>query len=208
MFKFFKKNNSGNQKVIIIALFGVALILVILVTIDLTKRSVKTSLENTSAETKIEGTSNTPVTPAAAPAGAGAENDKFQAEVPANIVVPDTNTKLTETQKKEIALPTVVVPAAPGVSSQFRNFEIKAEGGAFVPTKVIAHVGDTVQINFTAVDGNYDIVFPSYNMSQTASKGETKILGFQAVKEGSFTYYCSSCGGPDKGPKGNIIIAK
>lgn len=134
--------------------------------------------------------------------------DKFREEVPANIVVPDKDTVLTEAQKKEIALPTVVTPAAPGVDSQFRSFDIKAEGGAFVPSKIIARMGDTIHVNFTAVDKDYDIVFPSYNMKQTAKKGQTKILEFQAVADGSFTYYCDACGGENSATKGNVIITK
>jgi hypothetical protein len=45
-------------------------------------------------------------------------------------------------------------------------------------------------------------------MLQNAQQGETKILEFQANQEGSFTYYCSTCGGPEKGPMGNIIIVQ
>jgi len=134
--------------------------------------------------------------------------DKFREEVPANIVVPDQNTQLSEAEKKVTAIPTVVTAAAPGVEAQFRSFDIKAEGGVFTPSKIIARVGDTVHINFTAVDKAYDIVFPSYNMKQTAKQGQTKILEFQAVAEGSFLYYCDSCGGPTTATKGNIIIAK
>ena len=134
------------------------------------------------------------------------QKDEFREEVPVNVVVPDVDTELSEEEKKEIALPTVVVPAAPGVDAKFRDFNISAENDVFVPNKIIANVGDTVHVDFTAVDKDYDIVFPSYNMMQRASVGQTKILEFQALQEGSFTYYCSSCGGPESGPKGTFII--
>jgi plastocyanin len=202
--KFLSRNNSGNQRAILIALIGVALVLVVLVTIDLLKKpTIKSPVANDTpmaTDTPIDYEEIVAMTPE--------EKDEFRAEVPVDTIVPDVNTQLTVEQQKEIALPTVVVPAAPGASSKFRNFKISAEAGAFVPTKVIANVGDTVHIDFTAVDQAYDIVFPSYNMMQTANPGETKILEFQALQEGSFTYYCSACGGPESGPKGNIIIVK
>lgn len=134
--------------------------------------------------------------------------DVFRQEVPVNVKVPEVNTVLSEAEKKVIAVPTVVVPAAPGATAQLRNFNIFAEGGKFIPSQIIANVGDTVHINFTAVDKGYDIVFPSYNMMQVAQKGETKILEFQALEDGSFLYYCDSCGGPNSATAGKIIIVK
>lgn len=134
--------------------------------------------------------------------------DKYRQEVPDNIVVPEVDTKLNEDQKEEIAIPSLVIPASSGSESSFRSFDIRAENGAFIPNKVIAKAGDVIRINFTAVDGNYDINFPSYSMRQQASAGQTKILEFQAVEAGSFIYYCQSCGGEDSSVKGNIIITK
>lgn len=198
-------NKPGNQKAILLALIGVALVLVVLVVIDLTRKPLaKEPVVDNSAP--LENQVQEPVAYEDVLAMDQEKKDEFKADVPVNIVVPGVDTQLTEAEKKEIAVPTVVVPAAPGASSKFRNFKISADNGAFTPTKVIANVGDTVHIDFTAVDGDYDIVFPSYNMMQKASQGQTKILEFQALQEGSFTYYCSGCGGPEAGPKGNIII--
>ena len=196
-----------NKKVIIPVAVVVVLVLAIVI-LALTKSNnnvAQVPTGNGSTETPVvtetptgdqtTGTSTAPV-------------DKFRSEVPTDIVVPDQNTKLTEAEKKITAIPTVVTAAAPGVEAQFRSFDIKAEGGVFTPSKIIARVGDTVHVNFTAVDKAYDIVFPSYNMKQTAKQGQTKILEFQAVAEGSFLYYCDSCGGETSATKGNIIIAK
>jgi len=134
--------------------------------------------------------------------------DVFRQEVPVNVKVPEVNTVLSEAEKKVIAVPTVVVPAAPGATAQLRNFNIFAEGGKFIPSQIIANVGDTVHINFTAVDKDYDIVFPSYNMKQVATQGQTKILEFQALEDGSFLYYCESCGRSNSATAGKIIIVK
>ncbi|MHB8842878.1 MAG: cupredoxin domain-containing protein, partial [Candidatus Aquicultor sp.] len=95
----------------------------------------------------------------------------------------------------------------PGSLSSTLSFNIKAEGGKFIPSKIIGRSGDTMIINFTAVDNNYSIVFPSYNMRQVAKKGETKMLGFHTSETGSFTYYCDICGA-NTTATGTIIVTK
>ena len=207
MNKFFLKNNEGAQKTIMITLLGVAIILVVLVAVDMFKKPIVdnpiVNVDNNAASMEVVDNLESDLAPAA-PVVAPA--DEFRAEVPVNTIVPGVDTQLTEDQKKEIALPVVVVPAAPGSTSKFRNFKISAENDVFIPNKVIANVGDTVHVDFTAVDKAYDIAFPSYNMKQSAIQGQTRILEFKARKEGSFIYYCPSCGGPETGPTGSIII--
>lgn len=133
--------------------------------------------------------------------------EKYKTEAPRDIIIPEMNDRtLNVEQKKEIAIPTLVVPAAPGSLSSLRNFDIKAEGGKFTPFKIIGKLGDTMVVNFTAVDRDYSIFFPSYNMKQTAKKGETKTLGFHAGESGSFTYYCDICGA-NTTASGTLIIA-
>ncbi|MFZ4648217.1 MAG: cupredoxin domain-containing protein [Patescibacteria group bacterium] len=132
--------------------------------------------------------------------------DHFREEVPANTKVPEMNEKLTVAQAEKTAVPGVVTPAAPGSDSNFRSFEIRAEGGKFTPNEIIARKNDIVHISFTAVDKAYDIVFPSYGMSQQAKQGQKKNLEFQALSSGSFSYYCDSCGGMSSQAKGKIII--
>lgn len=144
----------------------------------------------------------TPLSPA------GDDNDPYREEAPVINRIPEANEVLPAEQQKIIAVPTVVVPAAPGVESNFRNFNISGEGGKFVPEKIIAKVGDTVHVNFSAVDRDYDIVFPSYNMQQFAKQGQTKVLEFQALQSGSFLYFCESCGGVNSAAKGTIIIVE
>lgn len=135
------------------------------------------------------------------------ESDPFQDALPDNIVVPDIDMELTEEEAKIIAIPNVVSAAAPGVEAKFRSFDVVGEGGRFVPSNIIVNKGDTVHINFTAVDRDYDIQFPSYGMKQFAKIGQTKILEFQAVTAGNFIYYCESCGGIDSTARGNIIVS-
>ena len=138
-------------------------------------------------------------------AGAGTNNPQSAtyANVPTGIQVVGQNATNTA---KDIAVPKVVIPAAPGVSASLRVFDISGNNGVFSPSTVTAYVGDTVHVNFTAVDKPYDITFPDYSMKQTAQKGETKVLEFQATTAGKFTYYCDSCGGLKSNAVGYMII--
>lgn len=124
------------------------------------------------------------------------------------VVVPEMNTIVPENLKNQIAVPTASVPVAEGLSAQIRIFSIKAEADKFIPEKIIVNQGDTVHIEFTAVDKNYDLTLSGYSMKQTLKQGETKPLEFQALKDGDFIYYCSVCGGLQSGPQGHIIVVK
>ena len=202
-----KVDLDSRKKIIIIG--AVALVLIVAIVLLVTSNNKPKTTTKTPVGNQTQ--TNTEVTPTSTDIDKGTSTtvvDKYRTEVPTDIVVPDQNTKLTDAEKKVTAIPTVVTAAAPGVEAQFRSFDIKAEGGVFTPSKIIARVGDTVHVNFTAVDKDYDIVFPSYNMKQTAKKGQTKILEFQAVEEGSFLYYCNACGGETSNTKGSIVIAK
>lgn len=182
---------------LLLILFGIAVILAALV--------IRQQIRSTKITPMIPAAEETPA-PAPLVPEAASSNDTFHSEVPAGIIVPGPGEILSPAQQKEIAVPDVVTPANPGSSSNFRNFNISGVGGEFVPEKVIVRLGDIANINFSAVDGDYDIAFPSYNMSQTAKQGETKILQFQALAEGAFIYYCPSCGGPDSKARGQIIV--
>lgn len=121
-----------------------------------------------------------------------------------DIEVPELNVvELDET----IAIPEISIDAAPGVTDKkLRRFSISAKNDTYAPSEVIVNQGDTVHINFTAVDKTYDITFPDYNIKQTAQEGETKFLGFSAVNPGKFLFYCEICGGLDSDVNGHIII--
>jgi len=197
-------NVLQNKKTLI--LIGLAIVAVLLVAFVI--RDLVKDQESPAPYQPIVITEPEPVTSSDPAIEPGTDNDPFREEAPVITRIPAANEVLPAEQQAIIAVPTMVVPAAPGVESSFRNFNISGEGGKFVPEKIIAEVGDTVHINFTAVDSDYDIVFPSYNMKQTAKMGQTKVLEFQAVKSGSFLYYCEACGGVEGTAKGNIIIVE
>ena len=133
----------------------------------------------------------------------GENVDPYRSEVEVDIVVPEKDDVVED---EKIAVPKVVSSAAPNVESKFRSFDIVASEGVFTPSEIIVNEGDTVHVDFSSEDGEYDITFPSYGMKQTASAGQTKVLEFQANQSGKFLYYCESCGGEESSATGNIIV--
>lgn len=126
-------------------------------------------------------------------------------EAPSNVTVPEPGA----TASGEVAVPTISVQAAPGgtTDSKFRSFDISASSGKYNPSTIIVRRGDIVHINFKAQDGTYDIMFPDYGLWQQAKSGETKIIEFQAVTDGEFTFRCDkSC--PKGAMSGTLIVAK
>lgn len=128
------------------------------------------------------------------------------------IVVPDTqSTNVPE----GVAVPDTVAPAggAQRGDSKFRSFDIKISGTKFDPDTVIVTIGDTVRISATAVGGDYDLSQPDYGFripqksAEILKSGETQSVQFDATAEGKFMFYCQSCGGPDKGPVGYLVVA-
>ncbi len=188
-----------NQKILLTAGVVLTLFLIILVIVDINhKKATLVADQKLYPETTKQANQTEPIIPKA--------TDAFRAEVPKDIVVPEMNTNPQTLTDKEIVIPSLVAQAAPGAESKLRSFSISADKNEYNPSKIIAYVGDTVHVSFTAVDKDYDIVFPNYNMMQQAKKGQTKILEFQALQEGDFLYYCDVCGGPNSQTKGHIII--
>lgn len=126
--------------------------------------------------------------------------------LPSNVVVPVQN---ASSVPAGVAAPTIVASGSPSGVTSYRSFTINISGGAYTPNTVIVNKGDTVHINLTAVDGNYDFTQSNYGLSLAVAKGQTKVVQFDANAAGKFTFYCASCGGPSKGPTGYIeVVAK
>lgn len=123
-------------------------------------------------------------------------------DVPAGTGVPEPGANVAA----NIAVPQSVAPAAPGVDSKKRQFRVEVNNGAFVPDTVIVKRGDIAHISFVAVDKDYDLVQPDYGFSLQLPRGEEKLLEAQFPNDGKYIFYCPSCGGPDSGPKGYIIV--
>jgi heme/copper-type cytochrome/quinol oxidase subunit 2 len=108
---------------------------------------------------------------------------------------------------QDIAVPEVQASAHPTGSGSYRQFALNMDGDAFTPNTVAVHKGDIVDLEVTATDKNYDFTQPDYGFNTIAiAQGATQKVQFQAVNTGKFTFYCSSCGGPAKGPVGYMIV--
>jgi len=127
-----------------------------------------------------------------------------RALVPIDAQVPGPNS-LTPSN---VAKPTTVVPASPGGSESLRRFSLEIQGDKFSPDTVIINKGDVVELSITALDKNYDFTQPDFGFKKSISRGQTQEIGFQASAVGKFTFFCSACGGPDKGPVGYVIIVE
>lgn len=78
------------------------------------------------------------------------------------------------------------------------SFKISAEAGRFAPSAISARRGDLVIIEFTAVDGTYDIGFedPAIGFDIEAAPGKTKVFGFRTADRapGDYVFRCfDSC---------------
>ena len=122
---------------------------------------------------------------------------------PANIAVPDEKASGTPAN---VAIPKVTGPANPMNTATFRSYDIKVTGDRFVPDTVIVNVGDSVQMDFMAVDKEYDLTQADFGIKTPLPKGVKKTWGMTATTQGDFLFYCVSCGGPEKGPQGHLII--
>lgn len=152
-------------------------------------------------------TSTTAVAPGSSGSGAdGAASSSFVtlAPAPANVVVPN----MGATSTGGIAVPTVETAAAPGVSAKYRSFAITVQNGQFSPPMIAVHVGDMVNLQIISVGGSYDFTQPDLGFHVVLPRGQTKTVAFTPMVSGKYLFYCSSCGGPTKGPVGYVVVAQ
>lgn len=123
---------------------------------------------------------------------------------PKNVEVPGVG----ETNVPEgVAVPKNVSPASTVSDAKIRNFsELKIENNKFTPQEFIVKQGDIFDVNVVAIDNDYDFTQQDYGFNLNIKKGETKRVQFQATASGKFTFYCKSCGGPEKGPIGYLTV--
>lgn len=114
--------------------------------------------------------------------------------------VPE-NAKLSE--------PKLEAPASanPSLETKQRFFDLKATKDGFEPPSFTVNKGDTIQIDFTAVDADYDLDIPYLGVYfKVVKKGEGRRLPFSASTPGTFLFQCRDyC--PASGPiKGQLIV--
>lgn len=147
------------------------------------------------------------------------EREKGTAETPAN---PDALTTVEGGTRKIIqtniqtpepneAAPSADVAVPKGVSVigekkqiALRTFGMRGENGAFSPRTLVVNDLDVIEIEFTAVDADYDIFFPDFGVLKKIGAGSTAMLQFQAPDFGEYEFGCKElCKG-----KGKLIVNK
>jgi hypothetical protein len=101
-------------------------------------------------------------------------------------------------------VPVAVDPASG--SANFRSYNIKIDKNKFTPDTVIVNQWDTVRINFTSVDRDYDVKQPDFGFAVAIPKGTSGVWESSASGGGTFKFYCVACGGPESGPAGYLIV--
>lgn len=132
-----------------------------------------------------------------------APSSSTRTAVPANAVVPD---KGASNAPANVAVPVVQGAGDAAGNVSYRSFNITIANGAYNPDTVIVNQGDTVNLELTAVDASYGFDQPDYGFKVAIPEGKTQTIQFQALVTGTFKFYCASCGGPSKGPVGQIIV--
>ncbi|KKU91714.1 MAG: hypothetical protein UY23_C0001G0320 [Candidatus Jorgensenbacteria bacterium GW2011_GWA1_48_11] len=81
--------------------------------------------------------------------------------------------------------------ANPNLDTQIKFFDMKAAKTGFTPDSITVNKGDNLQIDFTAVDGDYDLNIPYLGAYFSAVKrGATKRLIFDTSLPGTFLFEC------------------
>jgi heme/copper-type cytochrome/quinol oxidase subunit 2 len=177
----------GKQKKILIVV-AIAIIAVVVIVFILAERNGAKNPNTTNGGSANSGTaSSAPIT---------------RLPVPADVVVPEVGTATTS----DIAVPQVEAAAAPGVGAKYRSFNIIVQNNGFAPSTIAVNLGDTVNLQVGAVDGNYDFTQPDFGFHVALPEGQDKQIQFAATAKGEFVFYCSVCGGPAKGPVGYLIV--
>lgn len=145
------------------------------------------------------GTSTTTTT---ATTSTGTPQSTTYAPVSADTKIPGVG----EQTSGGVGAPITVVPAAPGITALARSFNVSVQGDKFTPSTLTVLIGDTINISITAIDKDYDFTQPDYGLSTPLPKGVNKLVLFQGMTSGKYTFFCKSCGGPDKGPVGYIVV--
>ena len=123
--------------------------------------------------------------------------------VPSDITV--ANAAATGTSSN-LGVPTTVAPGDPSDLSSYRSFTITVSNDAFSPKGIAVYAGDTVRLSLVAEDKPYDFTLPDYGMRVPLPQGRTTNVQFSPSATGKFLFYCTSCGGPESGPTGYLIV--
>lgn len=183
-----------NKKLAIIAAVVVVVLVAVVVVVIVTQQQghLSNTANNNSQNTGVTLTAQAPITATHLP-------------VPTNVVVPEAGAKNVPAG---VAVPQVEAAASQTGDSKYRSFDIMIENGQFMPDTIAVNLGDVVNLELSAAGAAYDFTQPDYSISVSIPENGSARKEFQANVSGKFVFYCSSCGGPAKGPVGYLIVAE
>jgi len=106
-------------------------------------------------------------------------------------------------------LPKAEAPASsnPELDTKLKFFDLKASNSGFNPNAITVKKGDSLQVDFTAVDGDYDLNFPYLGAYfSVVRRGVTKRLPLDTSLTGTFTFECRDFCPPGKKIQGQLIV--
>ena len=114
--------------------------------------------------------------------------DIYKSETPKNAQI--TEAKYTQSISKNSEM-----------DIKSRRYELAATKNGFIPYDITVNALDTIELDFIAVDGDYDLTIPFLGTSFNAvKKGDKKRFTFQITNTGVFAFQCNQfC------PEGKII---
>jgi plastocyanin len=126
------------------------------------------------------------------------ENEETVGTETFNPEIPDEDIELTEPKSE--------AKAAPGSEASLRTFEMTATKDGFDPEEIVVNQGDTVHIDLITDGVSYDIFLPDTGHYQIIEEGDEKVLEFQALSSGTYTYLCRDICPGGKEIKGSLVI--
>lgn len=92
----------------------------------------------------------------------------------------------------DITKPVIELPASTNADITLSVFNISISQNGFSPKTITTKSGHDININITAVDGDYDMTIPYMGTRVIVKKGETKQMHFLATTPGTFLYQCEN----------------
>ena len=122
--------------------------------------------------------------------------DIYKSETPKNAQI--TEAKYTQSISKNSEM-----------DIKSRRYELAATKNGFIPYDITVNALDTIELDFIAVDGDYDLTIPFLGTSFNAvKKGDKKRFTFQITNTGVFAFQCNQFCPEGKIIKPDVVIAK
>ena len=114
---------------------------------------------------------------------------------------------LAEDSAKQMTDEAAYAVGPKGQTALLHIFDLSADKGVFSPNELVLAKGSRIQINFKAVDADYDLQIGSpIGAYISAKQGSLAAFGFDAAHEGRYEFSCVKfC---PNGPMKGVIIIK